>query len=62
MKSNGSKVKTTSVRLSRTTQSDELTLGYYISNQLDFAHIDFGVRYDRIDRETEDGHYMTTAY
>ena len=38
------------------TQSDELTLGYYISNQLDFAHIDFGVRYDRIDRETEDGH------
>jgi iron complex outermembrane receptor protein len=38
------------------TQSDELTLGYYLSNQLDFAHIDFGVRYDRIDRETEDGH------
>ncbi len=38
------------------TQSDELTLGYYISNQLDFAHIDFGVRYDQIDRETEDGH------
>jgi iron complex outermembrane receptor protein len=38
------------------TQSDELTLGYYLSNHLDFAHIDFGVRYDRIDRETEDGH------
>jgi iron complex outermembrane receptor protein len=38
------------------TQSDELTLGYYLSNKLDFAHIDFGVRYDLIDRETEDGH------
>lgn len=38
------------------TQSDEFTLGYFLSNQLDFAHIDFGLRYDRIDRETEDGH------
>jgi iron complex outermembrane receptor protein len=37
------------------TESKELSLGYYLSNHLDFAHIDFGVRYDQIDRETEDG-------
>ena len=41
----------------KTTQSDELTLGYYLSNQLDFAHIDFGVRFDQIDRKSVVGNY-----
>jgi iron complex outermembrane receptor protein len=41
----------------KTTQSDELTLGYYLSNQLDFAHIDFGVRFDQIDRKSVTGNY-----
>jgi iron complex outermembrane receptor protein len=41
----------------KTTQSDELTLGYYLSNQLDFAHIDFGVRFDQIDRKSVVGSY-----
>ena len=40
-----------------TTLSDELTLGYYLSNQLDIAHIDFGVRYDQIDRKSANNTY-----
>ena len=39
------------------TQSDEITLGYFTSNKLDLAHIDFGVRYDRIERESASGSF-----
>ena len=39
------------------TQSDEITLGYFTSNELDLAHIDFGLRYDRIERESASGSF-----
>ena len=39
------------------TQSDEITLGYFTSNKLELAHIDFGVRYDRIERESKNSSY-----
>ncbi|MDA9570143.1 TonB-dependent receptor [Porticoccaceae bacterium] len=39
------------------TQSDEITLGYFSSKDIDSAHIDFGVRYDRIERESENSSY-----
>ena len=34
------------------TESDEITLGYFTSNRFDTAHVDFGVRYDQIERES----------
>jgi iron complex outermembrane receptor protein len=39
------------------TQSDEITLGYFTSKNLEMAHVDFGVRYDRIERESADGKF-----
>ena len=39
------------------TQSDEITLGYFTSNEFDLVHVDFGLRYDQIERETTDGTY-----
>ncbi|MCS5587987.1 MAG: TonB-dependent receptor [Porticoccaceae bacterium] len=32
--------------------SDELTIGYYLSHDLSFAHMDLGVRHDQIDRKS----------
>jgi iron complex outermembrane receptor protein len=39
------------------TQSDEITLGYFSSKDVDSAHIDFGIRYDRIERESKNNSY-----
>ena len=39
------------------TQSDEITLGYFTSNEFDVAHVDFGVRYDQIERQSSAGNY-----
>ena len=39
------------------TKSDELTLGYFTSNEFALAHIDFGVRYDQIERKSAAGNY-----
>jgi len=39
------------------TQSDELTLGYFTSNEFALAHIDLGVRYDQIKRKSDAGNY-----
>ena len=33
------------------TQSEELTLGYYLSKEFDQFHLDFGIRHDRISRK-----------
>jgi iron complex outermembrane receptor protein len=39
------------------TESDEITLGYFTSNEFDLADVDFGVRYDRIERKSSAGTY-----
>jgi iron complex outermembrane receptor protein len=39
------------------TESDEITLGYFTSNDFELAHVDFGVRYDRIERESDSGSF-----
>lgn len=39
------------------TKSDEITLGYFISNDIGAAHVDFGVRYDQIDRKSVPGNF-----
>ena len=39
------------------TELDEITLGYFTSNKFDIAHVDFGVRYDQIERESTAGSY-----
>ena len=39
------------------TKSDEITLGYFTSKELDIAHIDFGIRYDQIERKSISGNY-----
>ncbi|MGB1158713.1 MAG: TonB-dependent receptor [Porticoccaceae bacterium] len=59
------------------TQSEELTLGYYVSKEFDLLHLDFGIRHDRINRkgsvtehdhgeeeetEEENGHDDETEY
>jgi len=33
------------------TQSEEITLGYYVSKEFDLLHLDFGIRHDRINRK-----------
>lgn len=41
------------------TESKELTLGYYLSKDLDLFHVDFGIRYDQNSRNgsvSHDGH------
>ena len=42
------------------TKSDEMTLGYFVSHELNAAHIDFGVRVDQIERTSIDGNYDDT--
>ena len=37
--------------------SNEITLGYFTSKELDIAHIDFGIRYDHIQRKPDVGKY-----
>ena len=39
------------------TQSDEITLGYFSSKDFELAHVDFGIRYDRIERESKNSSY-----
>ena len=39
------------------TKSDEITLGYFISNDIGPAHLDFGIRYDQIDRKSVPGNF-----
>ena len=38
------------------TESNELTLGYYLSKELDLFHVDFGFRYDQISRKGSVSH------
>ncbi|MDG2501252.1 MAG: TonB-dependent receptor [Porticoccaceae bacterium] len=38
------------------TESKELTLGYYLSKELDLFHIDFGVRHDQVSRKGSVSH------
>ena len=38
------------------TESKELTLGYYLSKELDLFHIDFGIRHDQISRKGSVSH------
>ena len=38
------------------TQSNEFTLGYYVSKQLDLFHMDFGIRHDQITRKGSVSH------
>ena len=38
------------------TESKELTLGYYLSKDLDLFHIDFGIRHDRTSRKGSVSH------
>ncbi len=39
------------------TESKELTLGYYLSKELDLFHVDFGVRHDQISRNGSISHH-----
>ena len=43
--------------------SEELTFGYFVSKDLDLLHVDFGIRYDHINRQGsinhQDGHEMS---
>lgn len=39
------------------TKSDEITLGYFTSNEFDVASVDFGIRYDQIERKSISGNY-----
>ena len=39
------------------TVSDELMLGYFLSHDLSFAHFDFGIRHDQIERKSVAGNY-----
>ena len=38
------------------TESKELTLGYYLSKELDLFHVDFGIRHDQISRKGSVSH------
>ena len=38
------------------TESKELTLGYYLSKELDLFHVDFGIRHDQISKEGSFSH------
>ncbi len=38
------------------TESKELTLGYYLSKDLDLFHVDFGIRHDQISRNGSVSH------
>jgi iron complex outermembrane receptor protein len=37
--------------------SEEITLGYFTSKELEIAHFDFGIRYDHIQRKSDVGKY-----
>lgn len=36
--------------------SEELTFGYFVSKDLDLLHVDFGIRYDHINRQGSINH------
>ena len=35
---------------------EELTFGYFVSKDLDLLHVDFGIRYDHINRQGSTNH------